>query len=139
VTAPADPRALGRRPYLGSGWRFPVRPSNGRLSYAAYEEDVEQAIGVILQTSPGERVMLPGFGAGLRDYVFAVNSPATRGRVEDAVREALLRFEPRIAVERVEAMQGDESNVLLVEIDYVVQRTNSFYNRVYPFYLTEAG
>ena len=45
--------------FLGVGWRFPVKPVVGRLRYAAYEDDVEQAIQIILLSERGERPMLP--------------------------------------------------------------------------------
>jgi uncharacterized protein len=126
------------REHLGVGWSFPVRPVNGRLRYARYEEDVEQAIGIILETARQERVMRPGFGAGLRTFVFDPNSAATHRRVESEVRRALVEWEPRITVESVRAYPDDKRpTVLLVEIDYVVRRNNAFYNLVYPFYLSE--
>ena len=128
--------------HLGVGWRFPVSVSNGRLSYAAHEEDIEQSIQIVLLTARGERLMLNGFGGGLRDFVFEPNSDATRARIEVAVRKALVDWEPRINVERVEVTSGedrDRPNLLLIQIDYVVRATNSFYNRVYPFYLLEQG
>jgi phage baseplate assembly protein W len=135
----ADPRLIGPRPYLGVGWAFPVRPAGGRLGYARYEEDVEQAIEIILRTNPGELVMLPTFGAGLRRFLFAPNSAVTHGRVEEAVRSALIDQEPRITVERVTALAADdEPNLMRIEIDYVVRRSNAFFNLVYPFYLNEA-
>lgn len=135
----ADPRLTGPRPHLGVGWAFPLRPDAGRIGYARYEEDVEQAIVIILRTNPGERVMLPGFGAGLRRFLFAPNSAVTHGRVEDAVRSALIDHEPRITVERVNAYAAeDEQNLMRIEIDYVVRRSNTFFNMVYPFYLNEA-
>jgi phage baseplate assembly protein W len=116
-----------------------VRPTDGRLGFARYEEDVEQAIGIILRTNPGERVMLPAFGAGLRRFLFAPNSAVTHGRVEDAVRNALIDQEPRITVERVNAYAAeDEPNLMRIEIDFVVRRSNTFFNLVYPYYLNEA-
>lgn len=129
------------RAHLGKGWTFPVRPdSSGRLNYVGYEEDVEQAIGIILQTAHNERVLLPRFGANLPHYLFAGNSPVTHRQVEEDVRKALVAWEPRITVERVQAYADEqETNLLLIEIDYVVRRSNSFYNRVFPFYLNEAG
>lgn len=137
--AEADSRSLSTRPYLGIGWAFPVRPVNGGLTVAKYEDSVEQAIEIILRTSPGERVMLPDWGAGLRDFLFAGNGPATHRDVEHAVLRALTALEPRITVERVTAMAApDEPNLMLIELDYVVRRSNAFYNRVYPFYLNEA-
>ncbi|MGB4825967.1 MAG: GPW/gp25 family protein [Paracoccaceae bacterium] len=138
--ADADPRLPGTRPYLGVGWAFPVRPVAGQLEFARYEVDVEQAIEIILRTSPGERVMKPAFGAGLDRFLFAGNSAVTHRRVERAVTRALIDQEPRITVERVAARAADgEPNLMEIEIDYVVRRSNAFYNRVFPFYLNEMG
>lgn len=136
----ADSRALSTRPHLGCGWAFPVKPVNGRLAFALYEDDVEQAVEIILRTSPGERVMLPRYGAGLRDFLFAGNGPVTHRQVEEAVRRGLTDLEPRITVERVVARAADdEPNLMEIEVDYVVRRSNAFYNRVFPFYLNEAA
>jgi phage baseplate assembly protein W len=128
------------RAHLGVGWAFPVRPVNGRLAFARYEEDIEQAIQIILLTARNERVMLPEFGAGVRNFVFEPNTPATHRAVEGAVRQALIDWEPRIDLERVEVTADDsEPNLLLIHVDYVVRATNTFYNRVFPFYLLEGG
>ena len=127
------------RAYLGVGWSFPVKPINGALTYAHYEDDVEQAIQVILLTSQGERVMRRQFGAGMREMVFEPNSETTRSRIAEQVRRALVDWEPRIKLERVEVTSSDSApNVVLIHVDYVVVATNNFYNRVYPFYLLEA-
>jgi phage baseplate assembly protein W len=133
----ATPR---KREHLGRGWAFPVRPVNGRLTYAEYEDDVEQAIAIILETTRRERVMRPTFGADLRGFVFDSNSPVTHRAVEAAVQTALATWEPRITVQAVRAYPDQtRSNVLMIEIDYVIRRTNVSFNLVYPFYLTEAA
>jgi phage baseplate assembly protein W len=126
------------REHLGVGWAFPVRPRAGRLTWARYEDDVEQAIGLILETSKRERVMRPGFGTELRALVFAPNSPSTHRAVEAEVKAALTRWEPRIDVQAVRAYaDGARDNLIMIEIDYVVRRSNSAVNLVYPFYLRE--
>jgi phage baseplate assembly protein W len=131
--------AQSTQPQLGSGWAFPVRPSGGRLHYVSDETDVEQAIGIILETARRERVMKPGFGGALRDRVFDSNSAGLAQRVEHEVGEALRDWEPRIHVERISAYPATvQPHVLLIEIDYLIRRTNAFYNMVYPFYLTES-
>src|SRR5262249_44138111 len=76
------PMANPTKAFLGVGWSFPVKPVGGRLRLAAYEDDVEQAIQIILLTDRGERPMLPEFGGGLRSYLFEPNSPATRRNIE---------------------------------------------------------
>lgn len=132
--------ALDPRAHLGVGWAFPVVPGGGRLQYAAYEEDIDQAIESILRCAQGERTMLPAFGAGVRRQVFEPNSGPTHRALERNVRKALLDWEPRIDVLDVQAASDeDEENLVLVNVDYTVRATNSFYNRVFPFYLVEAG
>jgi phage baseplate assembly protein W len=133
----ASPRSRAKA-FLGVGWAFPIKPQDGRLRYAEHENSVEQAILIILQTGRGERVMLPQFGAGLRSYVFEPNGAATHRALEGEVRNALVDWEPRIDLKKVEVRAGDEPNLLLIQIDYVVRATNTFYNRVFPFYLLES-
>lgn len=136
----ANDKRSNIRPHLGIGWSFPVRPEKGRLCMAEYEVDIEQAIGIILETAKNERIMRPHFGGGLHSYLFEGNSSVTHHALEEEVKQALREWEPRIEVERVTATAKiDEPNLLFLAIDYVVRRTNAFYNRVYPYYLTESG
>lgn len=103
---------------------------------AAYETSIQQAIWIILGTAPGERLMRPDFGCGIHTLVFAVNSAGTAGQVATLVRQALMRWEPRINVLNVSAVPASaESTLLLIEIEYRVRTTNSRFNLVYPFYL----
>jgi len=126
--------------HLGVGWAFPVKPVNGSLAFARYEDDIERAIPIILLTEPPERPMLPEFGAGLRRFVFEPSSAATWRAIKQAVQRALIDWEPRINVESVTVTpDAAEPNLLLIEIDFVVRATDTSYNRVYPFYLLAGG
>lgn len=194
------------RAFLGRGWAFPPRldGATGEVTLAAYEEDVAQSIIIILATSPGERVMRPDFGAGLRELVFASATATTTATVRQRVEEALIEWEPRITVDQVDvelrtagstfsgtpllerattmsgrvrgalpraadadraprrsalliapraavkagfgaltdpdpSSAGPTGNCLLVTIGYTVRTTNSSFNLVFPFYLSEAG
>ena len=58
--------------YLGKGLAFPLQiNARGDIAMTAGEEDIRQAIRIILGTAPGERVMRPEFGCGIHDYVFS--------------------------------------------------------------------
>ncbi len=131
----ADPA----RAFLGVGWAFPPRiDAAGAVVEAVYEDDVRQAIRIVLGTNPGERVMRPDFGAGLDRFVFEPVNPTTIARLRRQVREALILWEPRIDVEDVAVSpQGSPPVVLLVELTYRVRATNALENLVYPFYLQE--
>lgn len=125
---------------LGSGLAFPLRVDRlGGIALVEDEQDVREAIGVILGTAPGERPMRPEFGCGVHDYVFDVVDAYTVGRIERDVRSALDRWEPRIDVQAVEvdASAVDEGR-LLIDIHYVVRATNDERNLVYPFYVIPA-
>ena len=126
------------REYLGVGWKFPIRiNAQGGFSLSRYEQDVQEAIWIILSTARGERQMVPDFGCGIHDYVFAPNNAATQGGITHAVRQALTEWEPRIDVLDVNVDGSTEPNMLLIRVDYRIRANNSLYNLVYPFYLQE--
>jgi uncharacterized protein len=128
------------REFLGVGWKFPIRVNaRGGFSYVQHEQDIEESIWIILSTAKGERVMEPGFGCGIHDYVFAPNNPGTRGSIAYEVQLALATFEPRIDVGSVRVESFPErKNRLLIYVDYRVRSTNAKRNLVYPFYLNES-
>lgn len=88
---------------FGKGLSFPPRvTADGRVAWSVGEANVREAIRVILMTEPGERIMLPGFGAGLSRFLFEPNTPATRQLIRDQIGKALAQWEPRAALESVE-------------------------------------
>src|SRR3954451_15887415 len=88
---------------LGTGLSFPLQVDHrGAIALASGEEDVSQAIALILSTAPGERPMRPEFGCEIHNYLFDTIDASTAARMEAAVRDALRRWEPRIQVEQVE-------------------------------------
>lgn len=123
--------------FLGVGLNFPFQlDEQGQLQMAHDEESIRQAIWLILSTAPGERLMRPDFGCGLHELVFGVNNQGTTSAIEEEVRNALARWEPRIDVLDVyTAPDAAAANCLLIEINYQVRTTNSRFNLVYPFYL----
>jgi phage baseplate assembly protein W len=125
--------------FLGAGWKFPLRVDpTGRIVLSRQEEDIKEAIWIILSTAKGERAMRPEFGCGIHDLAFAPNNPATRNLVETTVREALNTFEDRIEILNLN-VSGDEADTgkLMISLDYQVKSTNGRFNLVFPFYLKE--
>ena len=125
---------------IGTGIGFPLRvDARGGLKLVSDDEDVREAIVLILSTAHGERPMRPEFGCGIHDYVFDVIDANTIGRLEYEVRVALDRWEPRIDVLGVR-FDGSraEDGVIAIEIDYQLRATNDLRNLVFPFYLIPA-
>ena len=125
---------------LGTGLSFPLSVDRtGGIALVAGEQDIDQAIEIILSTAPGERPMRPEFGCGVHDFVFDTIDAATVGRLETEIRSALDRWEPRIDVQTVDFdldHMGDGQ--LLINIGYRVRSTNHERNLVYPFYVIPA-
>ncbi|NIE58644.1 MULTISPECIES: GPW/gp25 family protein [unclassified Burkholderia] len=127
--------------FLGIGWAFPpCLASDGRAALKKYEDDIHEAIRIILGTDRNERMMRPDFGAGLNDFVFEPLNATTMHLVQTRVQEALVAWEPRIDVLDVSVTSDTSTrNQLLIDMTYRVRATNSQYNQVYPFFLQEGS
>jgi phage baseplate assembly protein W len=127
--------------FLGTGWRFPITVNaKGGINWSDGPERISDAIWIIIKTSLGERVMRPTFGAGVNDFVFQSNSSIIRTQLVSSIKQALLKWEPRITLTQVSANPvPDEPSQVLVSIEYTINATNELSNVVYPFYLTEGA
>ncbi len=122
---------------LGSGLAFPLQVDpRGALALARGEDDIDQAIALILGTAPGEREMRPEFGCAVHDLVFDTVDAQMIGKLETAIRNALDRWEPRIEIEDLEFdLSRVNDGQLLITISYRLRATNHQRNLVYPFYV----
>ena len=125
---------------LGLGLAFPLAVDHrGAVALARGEDDVDQALQIILGTAPGERPMRPEFGCAVHDLVFEAIDAATVGRMETAIRAALDRWEPRVGVESIDFdLSGVGDGRLVVTVGYRIRATNDQRNLVYPFYMIPA-
>ncbi|KPF49985.1 hypothetical protein IP87_07015 [beta proteobacterium AAP121] len=131
----SDDRSLVTR-HIGFGLAWPLLPQDGRLPRAEGQSRVRQALQMILETEPGERLMRPDFGCGLRRFLQQPNNGATRAQIEAAVREALQRWEPRIELLDV-AVEPDAQvgSALWILVDYRLRLDGRRDNFVHPFHL----
>jgi phage baseplate assembly protein W len=122
--------------FVGAGWAFPLAvDSRGGIALARRDQELEQAMRLILATYPGERPMRPEFGSRLRDYVFRSATVDTAAELANEVQNALLRWEPRVVCEAVNVtIDPEERNRLYIDVYYTVKGTNDRRNLVFPFY-----
>jgi len=123
--------------FLGAGWKFPVSvdETTGRIKTSQFEEDIEEAVRIIIMTRKGERMMQPEFGCGLQDYLFAGMDYDTISQMRLEVQRSLLNWEPRITDVEVRLEAGDGR--IMIHISYVVRSTNNPFNLVFPYFLSE--
>jgi phage baseplate assembly protein W len=128
---------LRDREFLGQGLAFPLQINQqGGIALARGAHDIEQAIRIILETQPGERVMRPEFGCRVHELLFAPLNAATRGLAAYYVQEALDRWEPRVELQEVNTLDDPgRDGVMLIEIKYRIKDTHDERSIVYPFFL----
>ncbi|MEW6428993.1 MAG: GPW/gp25 family protein [Thermodesulfobacteriota bacterium] len=128
--------------FLGCGWSFPPEfaADAGLVLMTADEEDIAGSLRILFGTIAGERFLHPRYGLDMHGLLFEPMTTTMKTYLEDLVRIAILVFEPRISLLRLEV---DTSVIhegrLAIVVDYSVRATNSRYNLVYPFYVTDSN
>jgi len=102
-------------------YQFDGRGATRKDDEAAW---IRGLIEQVLFTAPGERVMRPDFGSGLRELVFAPNSPELAATTQFLVQSALQQWlSDLITVESVE-VEAVEAR-LSVTVQYLIRRSST--------------
>jgi uncharacterized protein len=126
--------------FLGRGWSFPPAFSKAEkeVQMLEAEADIRSSIELILSTETGERVLLPAFGWKRNGWLFESLSTTSATVMQKEIETALLVYEPRIDLNEVRLLPAaKEEGKVNILVDYTVRSTNTRYNLVFPFYLTE--
>lgn len=128
------------RSFLGRGWKFPpsFNKSRRHAEMVEKEEDIREALHIILLTTKGERILQPEFGSDLKHHLFDSITNTKITELTEDIRRAILFGEPRVVCESVEARRDKERDgLILFKITYIVRSTNNRSNIVFPFYIDE--
>jgi len=121
---------------IGRGWVFPTQINGqGRVSLTTAQNEIEQAIRIILGTTPGERVMRPNFGSRLHELAFAPLNTETLALARRFVEDALKMWEPRITLLDVQIVADNLRACLLIALEFEVKTTHDRRTLVYPYYV----
>ena len=112
--------------HAGSGWES-VNTAAGI---------VRQDLTILLMTAPGERIMNPDFGVGLRRFLFEPMIRPTFGAIEDRIKSQVKKYLPFITIQNIafgsaldsgpDAVLTDlDPNALSITISYSFGRGNS--------------
>ena len=132
----------GDASFLGRGWSFPPEfgPNGAEVAMVAGEEDIAQSLAILFGTALGERVMRETYGCDLSRYMFEEVDQSLLTSISGAVSDAILYHEPRIRLDGVDVSESDQTEgLILIAVRYAVRASNTRFNMVYPFYLTEAA
>jgi uncharacterized protein len=125
-----------RNEFVGRGFGFPFRiDAAGSVAMVNDEREIDEAIRIILATSPGERAMRPEFGCRIHDYLFSPAGVETAAGISFEVDRAIQRWEPRVTVNSVDVKyDAIDRGLVYVDINYRINDSNDERNLVFPFY-----
>lgn len=110
----------------------PKLPLMNNKVHGAYElnitmvEAVKQNLKNLLLTQPGEKIMDPLFGVGLRSYLFENFSTVQTGDIHNNIFNQVRKYMPFIEVLDVSTSQGDPSfgepdGLLKIRVDFRIK------------------
>lgn len=126
--------------FLGRGWSFPpeFNKDNSSVELVQDELDIEQSLKLLVSTSPGERLTNPDYGCRIHELMFEPINPITITKIKEAIKIAVIYFEPRINLENVLVDISQElDGILNITLEYRVKLTNTRDNIVFPYYKIE--
>lgn len=131
---------MEKNTFLGRGWAFPVTflRDSSQVSLVENEEDIRQSLIILLNTTIGERVLRPEYGANMEDLLFETLNVTTATMIINRIKRAILFHEPRVKVEEIDMRPDFQEGRIEVLISYFIISTNNRQNLVYPYLFTEA-
>tara|TARA_R100000664_G_scaffold26885_1_gene37247 strand:- start:504 stop:878 length:375 start_codon:yes stop_codon:yes gene_type:complete len=88
-----------------------------------YATLMRQNLKMLLLTAPGERMMIPSYGVGLRNFLFENRGPNVKNDIRAKIKEQVKIYLPFIKILRI-AFFDTEENTLSLEVSYVVESLN---------------
>ena len=111
--------------------RLPLNPNNqfGYDMLSTIRGTTKQNLKCLMLTSPGERVMDPEFGVGLKQYLFENFGPEIRVDLKTNIRQQIGTYLPFVKIKNIRILFGDDFdspnyNKLFVSIEYFIQSTS---------------
>jgi phage baseplate assembly protein W len=98
---------------------FTVHPSHGDLSTVKKSTAISRSIKNLLSTKINERLFQPNVDNGIDILLFENFNNLTSSRLEEAIKYAIDKYEPRAEVTNITVKAEEESNAYLVSITYV--------------------
>jgi len=114
---------------------LPLSISSRDGAYAVHDEIIDvaqQGLKMIILTSPGERVMSPGFGVGARSFLFEQNTPGFAARLRSRVAKQVTAYLPYIRINDLRVSSDTGENTISLQINYSIPSSGITDEFVFP-------
>jgi phage baseplate assembly protein W len=122
--------------FLGVGWGFP--PSfdiySKSVELVQDKQDIQESLRILLNTTPGERIMELDYGCDLSPLAFQQLDLNLKTFMTNNIRQAILRYEPRIRVKEMLLEQEEGiKGTIHIHVQYIIKATNNLDKLVYKY------
>ena len=91
-----------------------------------------QSLKMLILTSPGERIMAPDFGIGMRRYLFEQNIPGFGTELKARVAEQVTKYIPYIRIDGLSVIDSKDNNTINLKISYSIPSAQLSDEFVFP-------
>lgn len=106
---------------LGVALPLTLDSGDGFTMLKDFKNTIRQNLKMLILTNPGERIMEPNFGVGMRRYLFENYGEDVTSRIETKIKEQVILYMPSISIRSVQFDTSNiDSNNLGVTIKYEV-------------------
>ena len=89
-------------------------------------EVAKQNLKMLVLTSPGERVMIPEYGVGVRRMLFEPISPQTRATLRQRIIDQIAKYTPYILISKLDVTTTDkdartQDNTIYITLVYKIR------------------
>lgn len=100
--------------------------ADGYTMLKDFKSTIKQNLKMLILTIPGERVMDPMFGVGIKKYLFENYGTDTYARIEAKIREQTQMYIPAVAINKILFRTPDaDSGILDMAITYSIPSIGS--------------
>jgi phage baseplate assembly protein W len=127
---PSTDALIARSPALSV--KLPIEKISSNISsdgydmVRGYQNLVKQNFKNLMLTAPGEKMMDPEFGVGLRKFLFENSTQVTPSQLKGRIKSQSIKYLPYINILSIEFGEEDQNNlnVLRASISYFIKPLN---------------
>jgi len=104
------------------GVELPLNYSSGDgfVMLKSIQKTIKQNLKMIILTSPGERVMDPEFGVGIREFLFLNYTENVEQKIRSKIKKQIALYLPVVTITNMRFQAGQDYNSLSLSIEYSV-------------------
>tara|TARA_B100001123_G_scaffold74689_3_gene84253 strand:+ start:59937 stop:60305 length:369 start_codon:yes stop_codon:yes gene_type:complete len=108
------------------GIKLPITRDDisGFTTLTSFKQTIKQNFKMLLLTNPGERVMIPDYGVGVKRYIFENYGSGIEGELKAKIMEQASFFMPVIQIMDIDINASRmDVNELSMNISYIIPDT----------------